>query len=198
MNISLQKKWSWSPNHNKWKHANASVQNLLTTLKSREEDRTHQCKPPKKQTRQGIKCQSQTDFTSYLIDVVWDGRLRYNCTDLTNDCSYQRATEWGNTEINMWHQDRKWNYPAHGEESDAKQRLHKAKKDNMTYIKEQRSINGWPCVHQVYLVVQLGLVQNSCINRTMVHLYFQGHPCGGVMSAVPYISSCIFSFAVFF
>ena len=29
-------------------HANASVQDLLTTLKSREEDQTHQYQPPKK------------------------------------------------------------------------------------------------------------------------------------------------------
>ena len=36
----------------------------------------------------------RTDFTSYLIDVVWDGRLWYNFTNLTNDYSRQRsATE---------------------------------------------------------------------------------------------------------
>ena len=28
-------------------HANASVQDLLTTLMSRKEDQTHQCQPPK-------------------------------------------------------------------------------------------------------------------------------------------------------
>ena len=39
-----------------------------------------------------------TDFTSYLIDVVWDGRLWYTCTNLTNDCSHQRSlTEGGKT-----------------------------------------------------------------------------------------------------
>jgi hypothetical protein len=31
--------------------------------------------------------------------------------------------------------------------------------DNMTYINEQRSINRWPCVQQVHLVVQLDLSQ---------------------------------------
>jgi hypothetical protein len=35
-----------------------------------------------------------TNFTSYLLDVVWDGRLGYNCTNLTNVYSGQRsATE---------------------------------------------------------------------------------------------------------
>ena len=43
-------------------HANESVQDLLTPLKSREEDQTHQC-----QTK------SHNRYTSYLIDVVWDG-----------------------------------------------------------------------------------------------------------------------------
>ena len=88
-------------------HANASVQDLLTTLKSIEEDQTHQCHPTKeKGLRQILKNKKRgpssrakpivskpeaiTDFTSYLIDVVWDGRLWYNCTNLTNDCSRQR------------------------------------------------------------------------------------------------------------
>ena len=54
----------------------------------------------------------------------------------------------------------KWNYHACSERISCnmctKQRQHKANKDNMTYIKEQRSINKWPCVQEVYLVVQLG------------------------------------------
>ena len=42
-----------------------------------------------------------------------------------------------------------------------KKRRHKANKVDMTYIKEQRSINRWPCVYQVYLVVQLGLSHSN-------------------------------------
>ena len=39
--------------------------------------------------------QSQTWFKSYLIDVVWDGRLWYNWTNITDDYSCQRSlTEW--------------------------------------------------------------------------------------------------------
>ena len=68
-----------------------SVQDLLATLKSREEDQTHQYQPPKKkcwrqthdQTKNGeakdkpifSKPKARTDFTSYLIDVFWDDRL---------------------------------------------------------------------------------------------------------------------------
>ena len=50
----------------------------------------------------------------------------------------------------------------HGEESVA---ACAQSKDDMTCIKEQRSINRWPCLHQVYFVVQLGLGENSCINK---------------------------------
>ena len=51
-----------------------------------EEDKTHQCQKVPNNNKMGIKCQGQTnccqqkaktDSTSYLIDVVWDGRLRY-------------------------------------------------------------------------------------------------------------------------
>ena len=42
------KKRRWSPNHNKWKHDIASKQDLLTTLKPREKDWTHQCHLPMK------------------------------------------------------------------------------------------------------------------------------------------------------
>ena len=42
---------------------------------------------------------------------------------------------------------------------------HNNNKDDMTYIKEQRSINRWSCVHQVHLAVQLGL---SHYNRPLV------------------------------
>ena len=45
-----------------------------------------------------------------------------------------------------------------------KQRQHKANKNDMTYIKEERRINKWPCVHHVFLVVQFGLGGKSCIN----------------------------------
>ena len=41
------RKGRWSPNHNKRKRGNASVHELLTSLKSREEDQTCQCQPPK-------------------------------------------------------------------------------------------------------------------------------------------------------
>ena len=46
-----QKKRRWSPNHNNWKHGNTSVQELLTSLKSRAEDQTHQCQTQRKITR---------------------------------------------------------------------------------------------------------------------------------------------------
>ena len=43
----------------------------------------------------GAKTKANTDSTSFLIDVVWDGRLWYNCTN--DDCSHQRSlTEWMN------------------------------------------------------------------------------------------------------
>ena len=60
----------------------------------------------------GMKCQgqtkSQTWFKYYLIDVVLDGRLWYNWTNITDDYSCQRSlTEWAKTEIYMSHQNRK-------------------------------------------------------------------------------------------
>ena len=83
--------------------------------------------------------------------------------------------------------------------TNSKQRLNKASKDDFTYIKEQRSMNRWPCVnvYQVYLVVQLGLGRCSCIKRQpsvrlvvqfglvriIGHVYFHGHTCGEVISA---------------
>jgi hypothetical protein len=51
-------------------------------------------------------------------------------------------------------------------------------------------------VHQVYLVVQLGLDGHSCINRIIGRVYIQGHLYGEVMSAVPYMSGFIFRFEV--
>jgi hypothetical protein len=60
--------------------------------------------------------------------TVWDDRLWYNCTNLTNDYSHQRSS----TEIDMSHSDRKWNYRAHAESVAAyaqKQRQQKTNKD---------------------------------------------------------------------
>ena len=52
----------------------------------------------------------------------------------------------------------------------------KANKDNITYSKEQRSINRCVTVHEVDLVVQLGLGRNSCVNRSpFVHLVSWSH-----------------------
>ena len=61
----------------------------------------------------------------------------------------------------------------------------------------------WPCVHKVYLVVELGLGRNSCINRypstrlvdNVIQLVLsQGQTC---VPAVPYTSGFIFRFALF-
>ena len=56
-----------------------------------------------------------------------------------------------------------------------KNKFRHAHKAEMTENKQRRqkyekSINSWPCVtvHQVYLIVQLGLGGNSCMNI---------HPC---------------------
>ena len=38
----------------------------------------------------------------------------------------------------------------------------------MTYIKVQWSLNWWPCVHQDYLVVQLGLRWNLCSFQNII------------------------------
>ena len=35
----------------------------------------------------GAKTKANTDSASFLVDVVWDGRLWYNCTNLIDDCS---------------------------------------------------------------------------------------------------------------
>ena len=59
-------------------------------------------------------------------------------------------------------------------------------------------------VHQVYLLVQLGLglvhridsVFSLALARSMDHVYFQCQTRGEVMSAVPYIISFIIRFAV--
>ena len=95
----------WSRNNNKGKHGNDTAQELFTTLKSREEGQTHQCPPKRKniwdkfQTRKIVaKPKPKTDFTSYLVDVVWDGSLWYNCTNLIGDCSHSRSLiGWGKT-----------------------------------------------------------------------------------------------------
>ena len=95
-----------------------------------------------------------TEFSSYLIDVVCDGRLWYNSSQMTvhvkglqqNEEKQEIKTGSGIImhmgKILLWH--------AHKvKTTENKQRRHK----------EQRSINRWPylTVHQVYLVVQLGL-----------------------------------------
>ena len=42
------------------------------------------------------KPKAKTNLTSYIIDVVWDGRLRYNSTNLIDVCLHQSSlTEWG-------------------------------------------------------------------------------------------------------
>ena len=57
------------------------------------------------------KPKAKTDSIFYLIGVVWD-----NCSNLIDVCSCQRSlTE--KPEIDMLHQDRKWNCQAHGEET---------------------------------------------------------------------------------
>ena len=68
------------------KTCHASVQDLLTTLKSREEDQTYQCQPKRKsvgdkflnkETKWGRSDKAKPIVakpkaeTSYLIDVVW-------------------------------------------------------------------------------------------------------------------------------
>ena len=66
-----------------------------------------------------------------------------------------------------------------------KQRWHKANKDNITYSKEQRSINRCVTVHEVDLVVQLGLGRNSCVNRSpFVHLVSWSHMWRSVFWAI--------------
>ena len=75
------------------KHDNASVQKLLTILKSREENPEHQWETQelletkflKKKWEWSAKAKpifakpnSKADLTTYLIDVVLDGRLWYN------------------------------------------------------------------------------------------------------------------------
>ena len=124
------------------------------------------CWQPSSQEKKTITANPRTYFTSYLIDVVWDGRLWYNCTNLTNDCSRQRAlTEWGKTGNRYVTIRQEMELPCAWWRiccgMRTKQRRQKANKDDMTYIKEQMSINRWPCVHQVHLVVQLGLSHNN-------------------------------------
>ena len=99
------------------------------------------------------KPKAKADITSYLIDVVWSGRLRYNWTSLTDDFSQKM-------EIDIWHQGRKWNYHADDEESivaRTKQSRPKANRDDMTYFKVQRSINKWLTVYKFIFLSSLAL-----------------------------------------
>ena len=97
-----------------------AVVDFLTTLKSRKKEQTHQCQKScfrqicqQTKWRWSVKAkpivakpQVITNFNSYLIDVVWYGRLCYNCTKLTNDYSRQRSAtecgENGNRDVTFW------------------------------------------------------------------------------------------------
>ena len=123
-----------------------SVQDLLTTLS---------------QEKKSINANPKLILP--LTSLMKFGMLDFGTIiNLTNDCSRQRSlTEWGKTRNRYvtLRQECTWWRISWGMRT--KQRRHKVNKDDMTYIKEQRSINRWPCVRQIYLVVQLSLRQGS-------------------------------------
>ena len=76
------KKWSWSPQHNKWKHANAFVQDLLTTLiLEKKTNPSRKVCDKNSWTKGGNGAKDKPMVakpkveTSYLSDVIWYGRL---------------------------------------------------------------------------------------------------------------------------
>ena len=66
-------KRTWSPKRNKRKHGKASVQELLATLKSREEDQTHQWQTQSKSIENQTPDQNKQQ--AYLIGMVDSGTI---------------------------------------------------------------------------------------------------------------------------
>ena len=66
-------KRTWSLKPNKRKHGNASVQELLATLKSREEDQTHQLQIQSKSIRD--QTPDQNKQPAYLNGMVDSGTI---------------------------------------------------------------------------------------------------------------------------